>query len=58
MSPPTSPPRIIVTGGSGKAGRYVVEEFVAHGYAVLNLDLLPSSTAGVRTLITDLTDAG
>ena len=58
MSLPTSPPRIIVTGGSGKAGRYVVEEFIAHGYTVLNLDLRPSPTAGVRTLITDLTDAG
>ena len=50
--------RIIVTGGSGKAGRYVVQEFVEHGYTVLNLDLRRSPEPDVRTLITDLTDAG
>jgi nucleoside-diphosphate-sugar epimerase len=50
--------RVIVTGGSGKAGRYVVEELVDHGYAVLNLDLRPLPSLPARTLITDLTDAG
>lgn len=58
MSASTSPQRVIITGGSGKAGRYVVEEFVAHGYEVLNLDLKPSPALTVRTLLTDLTDAG
>jgi len=50
--------RVIVTGGSGKAGRYVVQEFVDHGYTVLNLDLKPLPSLPTRTLITDLTDAG
>lgn len=58
MSTSDSPRRIIVTGGSGKAGRYVVQEFAAHGYTVLNLDLRPSPIPEARTLITDLTDAG
>ena len=33
--------KIIVTGGSGKAGRLVVRELVEHGYQVMNLDLAP-----------------
>ncbi|GGA68375.1 UDP-glucose 4-epimerase [Neiella marina] len=31
--------RIAVTGGSGGAGRYVVQELLNHGYDVLNLDI-------------------
>ncbi len=31
--------RIIVTGGSGKAGRAVVADLLEHGYDVLNLDI-------------------
>ena len=50
--------RVIVTGGSGKAGRYVVQEFVGHGYQVLNLDLKVLPALPAPTLITDLTDAG
>jgi nucleoside-diphosphate-sugar epimerase len=50
--------RVIVTGGSGKAGRYVVQEFVNRGYTVLNLDLKPLPSLPTRTLITDLTNAG
>ncbi len=50
--------RVIVTGGSGKAGTYVVQEFHDHGYGVLNLDLRHNDRLPVRTLRTDLTDAG
>ena len=49
---------VIITGGSGKAGKYVVQEFAEHGYNVLNLDLKPLPSLPTRTLITDLTDAG
>jgi nucleoside-diphosphate-sugar epimerase len=31
-------PRIIVTGGSGKAGRAVVRDLLDHGYDVINVD--------------------
>jgi len=34
--------KIVVTGGSGKAGRAVVRDLVAHGYEVINVDILPS----------------
>lgn len=33
--------RVIVTGGSGKAGRYIIEYLLAEGYAILNLDIVP-----------------
>ncbi|RJE22830.1 UDP-galactose 4-epimerase [Aspergillus sclerotialis] len=51
-------PRIIVTGGSGKAGQVVINELLQAGHSVLNLDLLPSSNPAITTLKTDLTDAG
>lgn len=49
---------IIVTGGSGMAGKWVVKDLLEQGHQVMNLDrtVLPNSQA--RTLITDLTDAG
>ena len=50
--------RIVFTGGSGKAGRYVIAHLVSHGYEVLNLDLRPLDQAGVHTLITDVADGG
>lgn len=50
--------RVIVTGGSGKAGKYVVQDLVEHGYEVVNLDLRHLPGLPARTLVTDLTDAG
>jgi nucleoside-diphosphate-sugar epimerase len=50
--------RIVFTGGTGKAGRHAVPHLVAHGYAVLNVDLKPLDLPGVPTLIADLTDSG
>lgn len=50
--------RVMFTGGSGKAGRHVVQYLVEHGYQVLNLDAKPLDNPKVRTLITDITDSG
>lgn len=50
--------RIIVTGGSGKAGRWIVKEFLEHGYEVLNLDSRQPDKPECPTLIVDLNDAG
>ncbi|CAN5499835.1 NAD(P)-dependent oxidoreductase [soil metagenome] len=50
--------RVMFTGGSGKAGKYSVAHLVDHGYQVLNLDAKPLDNPKVRTLITDITDAG
>lgn len=51
--------RIIVTGGSGKAGQYVVTYLLDQGHEVLNLDLLPlpaSLADRAHTLRVDLTE--
>jgi nucleoside-diphosphate-sugar epimerase len=50
--------RIIFTGGSGKAGKHVVQYLAERGYQVLNLDTKPLPNPKVRTLITDITDSG
>ena len=50
--------RILFTGGSGKAGRHVVRYLVESGYRVLNIDAKPLADPDVRTLVTDITDAG
>ncbi len=49
---------IIVTGGSGMAGKWVVKDLLEQGHQVLNLDRVPLPGSPARTLITDLTDAG
>lgn len=49
---------VVVTGGSGKAGRAVVRDLQAHGYNVLNVDVAPSRDPVSRFLKTDLTDYG
>ena len=49
---------IVFTGGTGKAGKHVVQYLVDQGYNILNLDLKPLDHPKVRTLITDITDSG
>lgn len=52
---------IAVTGGSGKLGRVVVADLVAHGHTVVNLDRDPppdGTPDGARFLRTELTDHG
>jgi nucleoside-diphosphate-sugar epimerase len=52
--------KIVVTGGSGKAGRAVVHDLLEHGHAVLNVDLVPPTepAPGSTFLPADLTDYG
>lgn len=50
--------RIVVTGGSGKAGRAVVRELIEHEYSVVNVDLLPSPDPLCHFLKADLNDMG
>jgi len=50
--------KVLVTGGSGKLGRAVLRDLVAHGYEVLNLDQnkLPETICASVTI--DLTNFG
>jgi nucleoside-diphosphate-sugar epimerase len=49
---------IIVTGGSGKAGRAVVRELLEHGYDVLNVDIAPPRERIAPYLAADLMQLG
>jgi nucleoside-diphosphate-sugar epimerase len=49
---------VLVTGGSGRIGRYVVREMVQAGHAVTSIDIAPGVVPGVPSLLVDLTDAG
>ncbi|KAJ6169017.1 Nascent polypeptide-associated complex NAC [Penicillium chrysogenum] len=49
---------IVVTGGSGKAGQFVISELLSAGHIILNLDLMPLDYPKVHTLKTDLADSG
>jgi nucleoside-diphosphate-sugar epimerase len=50
--------RIIITGGSGKAGTEVIRHFLASGYDVTNVDTRRPAVAQCPTLVADLTQLG
>jgi nucleoside-diphosphate-sugar epimerase len=55
--------RVVVTGGSGKAGRAVVRDLLERGHELLNVDLVPSPESSspdspAPFLRADLTDFG
>ncbi len=50
--------RVLFTGGSGKAGRYVLPYLVKRGHHVLNVDRMPFEHPGVDNITADVTDAG
>ncbi len=50
--------RVVVTGGSGKAGRWVVRDLREHGHDVLSVDLVPDGTELGMYLLADLADYG
>jgi nucleoside-diphosphate-sugar epimerase len=50
--------RVLVTGGSGKAGRACVRDLLEHGYKVINVDAVPPGEALCPFVEADLTDFG
>jgi nucleoside-diphosphate-sugar epimerase len=50
--------RIVVTGGTGKGGKWVVRELRAAGHDVLNVDVRHDGSPHGQCLIADLTDLG
>jgi nucleoside-diphosphate-sugar epimerase len=50
--------RIVVTGGSGKAGRWVVRDLRDHGHDVLNVDVKHDGIPNGQCLVADLADYG
>ncbi|MGO9410905.1 MAG: NAD-dependent epimerase/dehydratase family protein [Spirochaetia bacterium] len=50
--------RVVVTGGSGKAGRAIVRDLLEHGYEVLNVDLAPPAERLCPFLKADLCKSG
>lgn len=50
--------KVLVTGGSGKLGRAVLRDLVAHGYDVLNIDQQALSEPICRSVKIDLTNFG
>ena len=49
---------IIVTGGSGQAGKACLRDLLEHGYDVASVDLAPPVVTSVRFSRVDLTDFG
>jgi nucleoside-diphosphate-sugar epimerase len=50
--------RILVTGGSGRIGRYVVRDLVLAGHEITSVDVVVERIPGVHSLRVDLTEAG
>jgi nucleoside-diphosphate-sugar epimerase len=50
--------KVVVTGASGKAGRAVVRDLLAHDYDVLGVDLAPPAAKLAPFLLADLTEFG
>lgn len=50
--------KVLVTGGSGKLGRAVLKDLVAHGYDVLNLDQTVPQEKLCHTVKVELSDFG
>jgi len=50
--------KVVVTGGSGKAGRATVRDLLEHGYDVLNIDIVPPREPLSPYLSVDLMELG
>ena len=51
-------PKIFVTGGSGKAGKHLIQHLLEKGYSIVNADLVPLVMNGVDNINLDITDSG
>ena len=49
---------VVVTGGSGKAGRAVIRDLIEHGYAVMNVDISAPAEPLCHFFKADLNDMG
>ena len=49
---------IVVTGGTGKAGRAVIRDLLDHGYRVINVDQAKPQERLCPFVAADLTDYG
>ena len=49
---------VVVTGGSGKAGRAAIKELLAHGHTVMNVDIAPPAEPLCHFMKADLNDQG
>ena len=50
--------KVVVTGGSGKGGTWVVRDLREHGHDVLNVDVRHDGSAFGLCMVADLTDLG
>jgi nucleoside-diphosphate-sugar epimerase len=50
--------KVVVTGGSGRLGQFVIRDLLAHGYQVLSLDRVPPREKLCPTWIADLRHSG
>ncbi|QAY65285.1 NAD-dependent epimerase/dehydratase family protein [Paenibacillus protaetiae] len=50
--------KVVITGGSGMLGRWVVRHFAEHGYDVLNVDVRRPDEPVGRSIIANLEDLG
>lgn len=50
--------KVIVTGGSGRAGRHVVTKLAEAGHSVINLDRVSLPELTCKTILIDLSDVG
>ena len=46
--------KIVVTGGAGRLGRYVIKELLAHGHEVSSIDMVVPTEPACRSLAVDL----
>jgi nucleoside-diphosphate-sugar epimerase len=58
MNQGTKMKSVIVTGGSGKAGRAAIRELLGHGYQVMNVDTVAPAEQLCHFMKTDLNDLG